>query len=74
MHPLGLPAAWQWKRGCQFDGCSTGGAQCRAQSLLLLHAPQDRVRHLIETVRLTDVPKVHVESCTLVAHPQSYID
>jgi len=41
---------------------------------VLLHAPQKRVRRLIEMVRLTDVPNLHVESCTLVAHPESYIE
>jgi anti-anti-sigma factor len=39
---------------------------------VLMHAPQERVRRLIELVRLTDVENIHVESCRLVAHPESY--
>jgi anti-anti-sigma factor len=45
-----------------------------SKGCVLLHAPQERIRRLIELVRLTDVENIHVESCALIAHPESYID
>ena len=45
-----------------------------SRGCVFLHAPQARVRRLIELIRLTDVPNIHIESCAVVAHPESYLD
>jgi anti-sigma B factor antagonist len=36
---------------------------------IFLHAPQPRVRRVLEIVRIDDVPNIHVESCPIVAYP-----
>ncbi|HEX2425338.1 MAG TPA: STAS domain-containing protein [Actinomycetota bacterium] len=41
---------------------------------VLLHAPQERVRRVLELVRITDVANVHLESCKLVAYPEKILD
>jgi anti-anti-sigma factor len=40
---------------------------------ILLHAPQERVRRVLELVRITDVGNIHLEAC-LVAYPEAIVD
>jgi anti-sigma B factor antagonist len=39
---------------------------------LLLHAPQDSVRRVLDLVRITDVAHVHLDPCPVVAFPQEF--
>jgi anti-anti-sigma factor len=41
---------------------------------VFLHAPQPRVRRVLEIVRIEDVDNVHVESCPNVAFPEAYLE
>jgi anti-anti-sigma factor len=41
---------------------------------VLLHAPQERVRRVLELVRITDVANIHLESCHVVAYPAEIVD
>ena len=41
---------------------------------VLLHAPQDRVRRVLDLVRIQDVGNIHLESCTVVAYPHAILD
>jgi anti-anti-sigma factor len=40
---------------------------------VLLHSPQERVRRVLEIVRITDVTNIHLEPCALVAYPESIL-
>jgi anti-anti-sigma factor len=37
---------------------------------VLLHAPSDGVRRVLDLVRIADVTNIHVETCPLIAHPR----
>jgi len=41
---------------------------------VLLHAPQDRVRRVLDIVRIADVENIHIEGCPLVAYPETVLD
>jgi anti-sigma B factor antagonist len=41
---------------------------------VLLHAPQERVRRVLDLVRITDVPNIHLEACRVVAYPDEILD
>jgi anti-anti-sigma factor len=41
-----------------------------ADGCVLLHAPRDEVRRVLDLVRIADVANIHVETCPLIAHPR----
>jgi anti-sigma B factor antagonist len=41
---------------------------------LVLHAPQARVRRVLDIVRIGDIDHLHLEECSLIAYPELYLD
>jgi anti-sigma B factor antagonist len=41
---------------------------------VILHAPRERVRRVIEMVRLSDLGHIHLDACGVVAYPERYVE
>jgi anti-anti-sigma factor len=41
---------------------------------LILHAPRENVRRVLDLVRITDMAHIHVEPCPVVAHPTTAVE
>jgi anti-sigma B factor antagonist len=41
---------------------------------LLLHAPRDNVRRVLDLVRIDDITNIHVNTCPLIAHPKQTLE
>jgi anti-sigma B factor antagonist len=48
--------------------------QLGERGCLILHAPQENVRRVLEITRITDMAHIHVEPCPVVAIPQEFTE